>query len=71
MELKTRKRLSLLILLLGLPGYLIVALVAVNWLHDRFGRQPVWVELAVYVVLGIVWILPFKRVFTGVGKGEE
>ena len=26
--------------------------------------------VAVYVALGILWILPFKRVFSGVGRGE-
>jgi len=36
----------------------------------RFGRQPILVEVAVYVGLGILWILPFKRVFSGVGRGE-
>ncbi|WBU65400.1 DUF2842 domain-containing protein [Paracoccus aerodenitrificans] len=71
MELKTRKRLALLILLLGLPGYIIVAWVLLAWLNDSFGRMPVWAELLVFVALGVVWILPFKRVFTGIGRGED
>lgn len=70
MDLKTRKRLSLLVLLLGLPAYIIVAVSLVNWMDARWGRQPIWIELVVYIGLGIVWILPLKRIFTGIGRGE-
>lgn len=70
MDLKTRKRLSLLILVLGLPGYIIIAWMILGWLSDRYGRLPMLAELAVVVVLGIIWILPFKRIFTGIGKDE-
>lgn len=69
MELKTRKRLSILILVVLMPLYVIVAVSLMNWLDGRFGRQPIWVELVIYIVLGILWTLPFKRVFRGVGKG--
>ena len=70
MNLKTRKRLSLLILVVGLPLYIVVAVTLVNWMDARFGRQPILVEVAVYVGLGILWILPFKQVFSGIGRGE-
>lgn len=70
MDLKTRKRLSLLILILGLPAYVIVAVTLVNWADARWGRQPIWVELIIYIGLGVIWIVPLKRVFTGIGKGE-
>ena len=70
MRLKIRKRLSLLILVLGLPAYIIVAVILVNWMDDRWGRQPIWIELAVYVLLGVIWILPLRRVFTGIGREE-
>lgn len=71
MDLKTRKRLSLLILLLGLPGYLIIAWMLLAWIDDTWGRLPIWGEFLIVVALGVVWIMPFKRIFTGVGKGEE
>ena len=61
---------SLLILVLGLPAYIIVAVILVNWMDDRWGRQPIWIELAVYVLLGVIWILPLRRVFTGIGREE-
>lgn len=70
MDLKTRKRWSLVILLVGLPLYIVVAVSLVNWMDRTWGRQPILVELAVYVALGILWALPFRKVFTGIGKDE-
>ncbi|SMO36343.1 DUF2842 domain-containing protein [Paracoccus laeviglucosivorans] len=70
MDLKTRKRWSLVILLIGLPLYIVVAVTLMNWLDARFGRQPILIELAVYAGLGILWAVPFRRMFTGIGKGE-
>lgn len=71
MNLKTRKRWSLVILLIGLPLYLAAAWFLTNWIYDHWGRMPIWLEFLVYVGLGIIWILPFKKVFRGIGKGEE
>tara|TARA_B100000575_G_C22481103_1_gene318570 strand:- start:139 stop:348 length:210 start_codon:yes stop_codon:yes gene_type:complete len=65
MSLKVRKILSLIILLLGLPIYIILSVSALNLLD----RPSLMVELCVYVVLGIIWALPFKFIFKGVGKG--
>ncbi len=61
---KTKKRLALLILIVGLPVYIVVASSLVTWL----GRPPILVELLIYIVLGVVWALPFKWVFLGVGQ---
>lgn len=66
----TRKRLALLALAVGLPVWIVVAASLAGWIEGRFGRQPVLVELALYVGLGIVWVLPLRRLFTGVGRGE-
>lgn len=63
---KNRRRLSLLILLVGLPAYIVVAISVINWLE----RPSILVELLVYVVLGIVWALPFKFVFKGIGQAD-
>ena len=63
---KARRRLSLLILLVGLPVYVVVAISVVNW----FERPPIWLEFFIYVALGIVWALPFKAIFKGVGKAD-
>ncbi len=63
---KARRRWSLFILLVGLPAYIVAAVTIMNWLD----RPPLFVELLVYVALGIVWALPFKAVFRGVGKAD-
>ena len=63
---KARRRWSLVILLVGLPVYIVAAITLVNWLD----RPPFWVELAVYVALGFLWMLPFKAVFTGIGQPD-
>ncbi len=63
---KARRRWSLVILLIGLPAY-IVAAVAVIALFDR---PPFWIELVIYVGLGIIWAIPFKYVFKGVGQED-
>ncbi len=63
---KTRRRLSLVLLLVWLPLYVVAALVATSW----FDRPPVLLEIAIYVILGMLWALPFRAVFRGVGKPE-
>lgn len=63
---RTRKRLSLLVLAVGLPLYIAAAVFAVS----LFERPPVWLELAVYLVLGVVWALPLRAVFRGVGQPD-
>ena len=68
---KARRRLSLLVLLVGLPGYVVVAVTVVNWLEVNWlGRPSVLVELAIYVGLGLLWILPLRPVFMGVGQPD-
>ena len=63
---KTRRRLSLLILLLGLPGYVVVAVTIMSTID----RPPLWLELVIYIGLGILWALPFKAVFKGIGQAD-
>ncbi|AGT09599.1 DUF2842 domain-containing protein [Paracoccus aminophilus] len=70
MDLKIRKRWSLVVLLIGLPLYIVVAVTLMNWLDRTFGRQPIVIEVLIYVALGVIWAFPFKRIFTGIGKEE-
>lgn len=63
---KARRRLSLVVLLVWLPLYIIVMVSLMNWLD----RPPILLELLIYVVLGVAWILPFKFVFRGVGRAD-
>ena len=63
---KARRRWSLVVLLIGLPLYIVAAITVVN----LFDRPGILLELTIYVALGIVWALPFKAVFKGVGKPD-
>lgn len=63
---KARRRWSLVILLIGLPAY-----IALAWyITSLFDRPSLWLELAIYVVLGALWAFPLKAVFKGVGKAD-
>ena len=63
---QTRRRLSLLILLVGMPAYVVVAITLVGLLD----RPPFLLELALYLGLGVIWVLPFRAVFRGVGQPD-
>ena len=63
---KTRRRLALLVLCVGLPAYIVVAVTLVGWLE----RPSVLVELAIYVGLGFLWMLPLRSIFLGVGQPD-
>lgn len=63
---KARRRWSLIILLIGLPLYIVVAITVVG----LFDRPGILLELGIYIVLGILWALPFKAIFKGVGKPD-
>ena len=66
MTYKARKRLSLLILVLGLPAYIVLAVTVMS----EASRFSMPVELAIYVALGIGWIFPLKWVFLGIGQPD-
>lgn len=63
---KARRRWALVILLIGLPAYVVAAVTLVGWI-DRPGFG---VELAVYAGLGVLWALPFRFVFRGIGQPD-
>jgi len=63
---RQKKRWSLVILLVGLPVYVIVAVSIMSALD----RPPIWIEVAIYAGLGILWALPFRAVFRGVGQRD-
>lgn len=64
---RTRKRLSLLILILGLPLYIMAVWGIMGAMVDR---PPIWLELLIYIGLGFLWALPFKFIFKGVGQND-
>lgn len=63
---RARRRWSLVILLIGLPLYVVACVTVISW----FERPPIWVELLIYVTLGVVWAIPFKFVFRGIGQAD-
>ena len=67
MSYKLKRRLSLFILIVGLPLYV---LVIIN-LISSFDRPNFLVELLIYLLSGIVWALPLRSIFRGVGQAEE
>ncbi|MEM7056207.1 MAG: DUF2842 domain-containing protein [Pseudomonadota bacterium] len=66
MKHRTRKWLSLVLLLLWLPAYIAMSLYVVS----LFERPSFLLELAIYVLLGIAWALPFRKIFKGVGRED-
>ncbi|MEM1266526.1 MAG: DUF2842 domain-containing protein [Pseudomonadota bacterium] len=63
---KTRRRLALLTLLVGLPVYLVVAVNVV----ELFDRPPLVVEFLIYLALGVLWAIPLRPIFRGVGRED-
>jgi hypothetical protein len=44
--------------------------VAAVTIMSTLERPPVWVEFLIYVALGVIWALPFRFVFRGIGKPD-
>ncbi|WP_324751689.1 DUF2842 domain-containing protein [Roseovarius sp. Pro17] len=63
---KARRRWSLVILLIGLPAYVVAVISLIAWLPDL----PGWVNFVIYVTLGFVWMVPLKFVFLGIGQAD-
>jgi len=63
---KARRRWALVILLVGLPLYIVAAVTVMTWLD----RPHILIELLVYVALGVLWAIPFRFVFRGVGQAD-
>ncbi|SFE45692.1 Protein of unknown function [Sulfitobacter brevis] len=63
---KARRRWALFILLVGLPVYI----VAVVTVIELFERPSFLLQLGIFVVLGIVWAVPFKFIFRGIGQAD-
>lgn len=61
-----RRRWALVILLVGLPVYVVAAVTLVGLLQ----RPSFLVELAIYVGLGFAWAMPFRFIFKGIGQPD-
>ncbi|MBC7132337.1 MAG: DUF2842 domain-containing protein [Roseovarius sp.] len=67
---KARKRWSLVVLLVALPLWIVASVTLTDWLRARHEGLSWFVDLVVFVVLGVVWILPLRRLFLGVGQPD-
>ena len=63
---KNRRRISLFLLLVGLPVYVILAINILAF----FERPSILFEVIIYLRLGIIWALPFKFIFKGIGQAD-
>ena len=63
---KNRRRISLFLLLVGLPAYVILAINIIVF----FERPSILLEVIIYLSLGIIWALPFKFIFKGIGQAD-
>lgn len=66
MSYKVRKFLCAVVLLVGLPLYIVVAITLVG----LFERPSLALELGIYVALGFLWALPFRGLFRGIGRPD-
>ncbi len=67
MKYKSRRTLSLIFLLLGLPLYIALVITGLSF----FPRQNVFIELVIYVILGVIWAFPLKYIFKGIGQFDN
>lgn len=63
---KSRKRWALVVIVLGLPAYIVAAVTVVN----LFDRPSFWLELGIYVGMGVLWAFPFRALFRGIGQAD-
>jgi len=63
---KARRRWALITLVLGLPIYIILCVATIA----LFDRPSFVVELCVYIGLGLLWAIPLKSLFKGIGQAD-
>lgn len=64
LSIKTKKLLSAVVILIWMPLYVFLAIPILS----NLPRLPILIEVAIYILAGIIWVLPFRFVFLGVGK---
>ena len=63
---KARRMWSIVILVVGLPIYILVAVAIMSSLD----RPHFLIEALIYLALGVLWALPLRFVFKGVGRED-
>lgn len=44
-----------------LGGLIVYGVVIARFAPDLIGGWPIWAQTLIYVVLGVIWLLPLKR----------
>ena len=57
---------AILVLVIGIPLWVFIAVTGMEWLEARFGPLPWWAGMLGWITLGLVWIFPLRSVFLGV-----
>ena len=63
---KSRKRWSLFLLVVWLPVYIVIAITLLGYVGDL----NKFIAIPIYAILGVAWAVPFKFIFTGIGKED-
>ncbi len=63
---KARRIWSIVILVVGLPIYILVAV----GIMASLDRPHFLIEALIYLALGVLWALPLRFVFKGVGRED-
>ncbi len=66
MSYRTRKIVCAVLLMVGLPLYVVVA----STLVGLFERPGLLTELAIYVGLGVLWAVPLRGLFRGIARPD-
>ncbi|MGY6633652.1 MAG: DUF2842 domain-containing protein [Alkalilacustris sp.] len=66
LDYKTRRKWAILILVVGLPVYILVAVAIMS----AFERPHFLIEALIYLALGVLWAIPLRFVFLGVGQAD-
>lgn len=66
MSYRTRKTLALVVLVVGLPAYIVAAATLIG----LFERPGPLLEIGIYVSLGVLWALPLRGLFRGLAQPD-
>ena len=64
---KLKRVFVLLVLLLWLPIYIVLVLNLLAY----FERPNLFIELLIYIIVGVFWAWPFKALFRGIGQPNK
>lgn len=64
---RLKRLFALLVLLLWLPLYIVLVLNLLTF----FERPNLFIELLIYIIVGVFWAWPFKSLFKGIGQPNK